>query len=157
MNQRLTGNLIEIIVTILLGVSILLLLPYQIQNPSDGSNVVVSPQLFPRMFAIVLILAGLFQLISYFKVKERNDEDDEKEVELTALLVGILAIFIYALLMPILGFIIATILDIVIFIYLIGRPKLYFALPVAVIATIIIWAVFSQVLNVPLPIGLLKI
>ncbi|WP_172408223.1 tripartite tricarboxylate transporter TctB family protein [Desulfosporosinus sp. FKA] len=157
MEKHQTGNLIDSIATILLGFIIWFMIPYQIVIPSSLAQVAVNPQLIPRILAVVLILAGVFHLLSCFRHKERSivNEGKQEDGAIIRLLLGMIAIFAYVALMPILGFVLATILDILCFIYLLGQPKWYISLPVAVIASVIIWVIFYQLLNVPLPTGFL--
>ncbi|MFZ7104229.1 MAG: tripartite tricarboxylate transporter TctB family protein [Peptococcaceae bacterium] len=114
--------------------------------------------LFPKIFAWVLVLIGLWRLV-FFMIKgtDKNAVLNVEQIDMIKLLAGTVVIFAYVILLPLLGYLITTTVSIFLLIYLLGKPKVQTALLCSLAATVVIWTVFDKFLHVPLPSGFLGI
>lgn len=146
---------IDTIIVILLGAAILLSSPYLINHSGETGNRYASPVLFPKVLAYTLIILGVMHLILKVKKNISNSENQqmgsEEKGEKKSFLIGLCALCVYVILIPIAGFVVATLLSSFYFVYYFGKPKWYQALLFTIISTTVIYYIFGQLLNVPLP------
>jgi len=128
----------------------------QLPFPSFARASRVGPAHFP------LIVASLLALLSViWAIQELAKPDPEREVDVPILRVvpWYLAFGVYAVLVPVLGFVLASIGFIFGTVMVKSKERLQVRLGKALLASILItgleWAVFKAWLGVPLPSGLL--
>ena len=146
-----------------LGFSIFIwiIVPFEI---SDSKHFALGPRFFPRVISIILGLVSVgFVISTLFKHKKdmsgKTAADDGNRTaekirripfdEVRAVLV-FACMLIYALLMPIIGFVISSILTAGIILFILGGRKWYYYGIVA-LSVLLIYYVFKYLLYVQLP------
>lgn len=165
MRQKINANYIDSVVVLILGIGILVLLPLQVKSPDNLEHTLTSPLLFPRIVSWTLIILSLFRLFTVLVKKETKETKETKEIKEATFIKkqwlrfisSLVIIVVYILLIPFLGFLLATILATFSLISLLGDGKWYKQVILSTIITVPIWFVFVELLNVPLPKGFLGI
>ena len=123
-------------------------------------NVPVGPEFFPRRLAVGLFICSTVLVLQSLLKKTTNDKPaptiSPLDKNMQRLLLGIAIIIIYALCLEPVGFIIITPLAMFAIMLLLGFRKYLFMALFALAATAIVFSVFSYVLNITLPLGLLQ-
>ncbi|MFZ4451542.1 tripartite tricarboxylate transporter TctB family protein [Salibacterium aidingense] len=145
------------LVVILLGVFILCHIYFQMSIAEDLKSGLDSPVLFPKIVGFLLIGLGLFQTISIF-FKQNRERKEEREIpDNRRFAAGLIIVLVYVLLIPVLGFLIASVLTIYSLVYVFQKVKWYKAGLYSVMSSIVIWAAFEFFLQISLPAGFLGI
>lgn len=147
MKIRFRINLVSGIVFGLFSLVVWILIPFQIL--SKGSSTIVNAQFVPQLVTILIFVFSIILLIQslVFKKDRYVEINFKKEIKL---LVFILMLVMYLILMPILGFLISSLVFCTgSLVYLKSRSwRHYVSTYIVVVALHII---FTMVLNVPLP------
>jgi len=139
----------------LLGLSLLILaLAYgwgaqQWPEPFGGSET-VGPETFPTLLSIILALASLHMMI-----KPDPDAEWPPRKTLLELAMAILALFVYALLIEPIGFILTTLVCVAFLAWRMGAA-LKPALMISTLGAVVVYLLFNNLLDLPLPLGLLE-
>lgn len=148
------GNIIASVLVIALGIYVIITCLGYPTAEAYGTGV-PGPGLWPGVVAGCMVLAGLALLIKSLRMKPEDDTpieiwtDGTKRVYITmAILVAYVAILGAA------GFILSTIVMLVIFIQWFAKTKPAVTLLISVATTLIIYCVFKFLLNVPVDFGL---
>lgn len=153
---------IESLIIFLFGIGILYIVYFQTNIADDLKSGLDSPILFPKLVAGLLMFLAVFQAVSH-KLKhsnKKNIENNNEEVESPnnkALWAGILILFAFVLLIPVLGFLIASCLSMFVLVYVFKKVKWYKATTYSVVSAVVIWFAFEFLLNISLPTGFLGI
>ncbi len=153
MQTRLKKGLPNIFM-ILLGAFLLLVIPYQI---SDIQISTMSPRFFPYFLSALIVIISIGTLLSELKTAKSGEEDTEFQNEkpsYTRVVIILLGLIAWLCLVPLLGFILTTLLLTMGMMLLIGNRRLLQVLTVPFIFTLLIYYVFKMIMNVPLPEGL---
>lgn len=154
-DETMRANLPNIIM-ILLGLLVILIIPYQISEASGGT--VLGPRFFPYLLGIGIILFSVISMFSTGKEpsaipKEDQEMTGETEGKKDYLRTGLLfvSILFWILVVPIAGFIITTTLVTMAAMILIGcRKKLTLGwVPLAF--SLVVYYVFAILLHIALP------
>jgi uncharacterized membrane protein len=118
--RRYLHRICEGLVLILVGSTVLILIPFQIDSIS-GVTVSVTPSFLPVVLGISLVLVGIglcLQLIRKSPVPE-NEAESEKTSEQPFLRVFLAAVLliVYTILFPVIGFLVTSALFVGIFSY----------------------------------------
>lgn len=148
----------EGIVLFLIGSTILLLIPSQIDSVS-GMTIRVTPSFLPVVLGFSLMLVGLGLLIQSFRKKAEQQSRENAQVFspnsfLRVLLAAVLLI-VYTLLFPRLGFLVTSALFVGIFIYLFGYRSILKISLSMILVPVGVWIFFEKIFHIPLPHGLL--
>lgn len=148
----------EGIVLFLIGSTILLLIPSQIDSVS-GMTIRVTPSFLPVVLGFSLMLVGLGLLIQSFRKKAEQQSRENAQVFspnsfLRVLLAAVLLI-VYTLLFPCLGFLVTSALFVGIFIYLFGYRSILKISLSMILVPVGVWIFFEKIFHIPLPHGLL--
>ncbi len=148
----------EGIVLILIGSTILLLIPSQIDSVS-GITVRVTPSFLPAVLGFSLMLVGLGLFIQSFRKKDKQQTGENAQVFssnsfLRVLLAAVLLI-VYTLLFPRFGFLVTSALFVGIFIYLFGYRSILKISLSMILVPVGVWLFFEKLFHIPLPHGLL--
>ena len=148
----------EGIVLFLIGSTILLLIPSQIDSVS-GITVRVTPSFLPAVLGFSLMLVGLGLLIQSFRKKAEQQSRENAQVFspnsfLRVLLAAVLLI-VYTLLFPRFGFLVTSALFVGIFIYLFGYRSILKISLSMILVPVGVWLFFEKIFHIPLPHGLL--
>ena len=156
--RRFNFNTIAALVFILLGVVMFVIIPHQVDRPTllfGQAPSGLDPDLFPRLVAGGLILLGLWFAVTSFGIEETNGF---AELDVEALVnVGVtLAVFVlYALLLSRIGFIVTSAAVIGALTTFYGNRNIWLGLLFSIGVPVLIFVVFTRVLLVSLPSGLL--
>jgi len=156
--DRRTSNLIVGIVAALVGISVLLLVPFQIPGESWGSITdVQSPAFFPILNAVFLMACGLAQIITSRQPPISAGGADG--VEMTSypnkLVVIVALLMIYLFLIQHIGMVVSSGVAIAAMSVLLGyRNKVVIAIS-SIIFPIVIFVLFEKILKILLPHGVL--
>ena len=148
----------EGIVLILIGSTILLLIPSQIDSIS-GMTIRVTPSFLPAVLGFSLMLVGLGLLIQSFRKKApQQSRENTQDFSSTSFLRGLLAavlLIVYTLLFPRFGFLVTSALFMGIFIYLFGARSILKISLSMILVPVGVWLFFEKLFHIPLPHGLL--
>lgn len=144
--MKINNNLI--ISLIIMGIALLFF--YQTYSFPNVNTQDTGPAFMPRIYAGVLMLLGIFLFFSSFKSVE---ESQEKNTNLVFIIMGIL--FIYILLIPIIGFYIVTPIYLFVFLWIVAVRNVIVLISIPIITTSLVFLFFQKLLNVPIPLGLL--
>ena len=145
------GNLILSCVLILLGIIVLISVS---SFPSVGQNQITGPAFFPGLLALILIGLSVALFISNYMGKD-DRSTGLFDVYAKKAYITMAALFVYLIMINIIGFIIATpiiLFGLISFYGMKGYPKVILS---SVIITGIIYGAFKVLLAVPLPTGII--
>lgn len=116
----------------------------------------VGPSIYPQFLAVLIFVAGVLLFIT---AKEQPKEEKQEEGTgwhgYKPFVYTIVLIAVYLVLMPVLGFIVSTLLfTLALTLSFDQRPwkeKLKTAIPYSVVVTILVWLLFAKMLGVLLP------
>lgn len=113
-------------------------------------NQIIGAEFMPRVYCILLLILGCLLLIQGFRnKKEENDEENTLKYSLGSML----AVLIYLIIIPIIGFYISTIL-LVFSLLVFSKVRNKIILIVIPIGTsLFIFIFFQMLLNVSIPLG----
>jgi len=148
----------EGVVLFLIGSTILLLIPSQIDSVS-GMTIRVTPSFLPAVLGFSLMLVGLGLLIQSFRKKAGQQARENEQVFspnsfLRVFLAAVLLI-VYTLLFPRFGFLVTSALFVGIFIYLFGYRSILKISLSMILVPVGVWLFFEKIFHIPLPHGLL--
>jgi len=103
----------------------------------------------PRMYSVLLFLCGILLIIQSFKKSGNIHVENKKLMALIVLLV-----FLYIILMPILGFYIVTPVFLFIALWFLKVRRKWSLILVPFLATFSVFLFFQYLLKVPIPLGL---
>lgn len=112
----------------------------------------LGPTAFPAAVAIVLALLAAGTLFAAFRGTFPEPETDEE----APILWIVLGLILQMVLLPIVGFSIATGILFAATACGMGRREVWMSLPIGIALCLFLWAVFSQLLNLSLPAGHLE-
>lgn len=139
------------LIILMFAIAVWFLIPVMINTEND-TDVFTSPSLFPKIISVSLIVLSLFQILAQYRIKQRSESAENTEQgEYKTFFVGILSLALYIFLIPILGFLLSTMISVFWFTYFFGKPKWYNALIFTILVSSIMYFSFSYFLNVPLP------
>lgn len=148
---------------ILLGL-VVLALSLGLEGPR---HMAYGPGLFPSALGILMALAGLVVALSRYSGAAEASGDPEPAADeppsdgqpsrdrIAAFAVFAIAPFVFAFVLPILGFLIATPVLIAI-LAMVSGARWPTAVATGVVSTVLLQTIFQQVMRVPLPWGLLE-
>lgn len=154
--KKIVRDMILNVVFIVFGVAIALLIPSQV--PETATNLAMGPNFFPMFAAGLMILVnGLSLALNYMhytkdkakgvkeELVEKTNTNDQKRV---LLVLAIIAVYIFF--MPIVGYVISTLVVVNALLFILKVRKWYHYVLVSAFA-LVIYFVFTQVLYVMLP------
>ena len=149
-NMRIFFNMNNIFLMFCLFLVLILLInTFQMKN--------VSTYLLPRLLCIFCLTAIIVSLaIEYFKLINQSDVKEKKDLP-QGLNIFYVVVFAgaYFVLIPVLGFVLATSAALIIFSYLSGYKTKKIIYPVAVLLPVVFHYLFVSLLQVRLPAGFL--
>lgn len=153
MNRPRVRSLMEAGVVLLIGATILFLIPSQVEKPL-GVESRTPPSFLPRVISVCLLLTGAGMLLRAFirPVPSPSLPPAREGWARILLSVGLLAL--YAFLFPRLGFVTSSVLAMGGFAYLFGarsRPKILLSM---VLVPLGVWMFFEVLFAIPLPRGI---
>jgi len=153
-SSRFNANYIDALFFLVIGIIIRVLIPYQVTMTDGMEDGIVSPSLFPKIVAWLLIILSLFRLTSvYLKSDKRNINIEVKK--LYKFLSCLTVIIGYVILIPLIGFLLSSMIAVFCLTKLLGKSKWYNAMLLSVITSSVIYYSFTKFLNIALPSGIL--
>lgn len=156
--DRVNFNTIVSIFLILFSVAAFVLVPYQIEKPKlfmGRSLTNLEPSLFPRVSIIALFVLSVWYLTHSFQLKEENCFKELNRSSSVRVLVTYIVFALYAVLLELLGFIASSALMVCFLMYYYGNRNLIIFLTVFISAPLAIYYIFTRILKVSLPEGIL--
>lgn len=117
---------------------------------------VLGAAFLPKLYSILLIIFGVILITK--KLVKSNTNPENQEGEFKGFFYGLssmVIVLIYVLLLPYIGFYIATILVMLTLLYFLKVRKILVLLSVSVGVTLFVFILFEKLLKVPLPTGVL--
>lgn len=154
--KKIVRDMILNIVFIVFGIGIAVMIPSQV--PQTATNLTMGPGFFPTFAAALMILVnGLSLVLNYTRyAKDKAKGIKEEVVQKTAsndqirVLIVLAIIAVYIFFMPIIGYIISTLLVVNILLVILKVRKWYHYVLVSAF-TLVIYYVFHNILYVMLP------
>ena len=156
--DKINFNTVAALFLITFSVAAFLLIPYQIEKPKlfmGRSLMYMTPSLFPRLAVIALFILSVWYLTHSFKIKEKNLFREIGKKSYIRVLVTFVVAVGYALLFEPLGFVLASALMVAILTVYYGNRNIVIIVLVLAGAPLGIYFIFTHVLKVSLPEGLL--
>lgn len=158
---------VELAIPGVLGLAILAVIPMEVNIHSEAFSNSTSPRLFPELVAFLMIALSVGQLILLLtpkwreraKVKQGSQDESQTVAQIVpekkefSIRTGVLVAYVCVI--PLLGFLISTILFLFTLVTLLGKVKWYFSIPFSLIVAFPVWVLFHYILSVPLPKGVL--
>lgn len=151
---------------LLLGLGTLfLLIPAGVDSPGRVEIAALSPEFWPRVIAIAVILVSLCLLAESHFLKapaEEQDEDAEKDAQykLDTLpgtlrtVVLIFALFAFYFALTTMGVVVSSIVLMFAMMLYFGERSWKFILPISILLPIVLYLFFLHVAGVPMPLGI---
>lgn len=144
---------------ILLGIALYIAAPSVVAgwafNIPGTTDVALAPAFFPRLAAVLIVLAALSVLLT---MRMRTGPlpllDTSREAYSKAFL-GAIAILVTIVLVPVTGFVVTSAVFVILVAFAGGYRNLLILVPAAIVTPIILWFVFRHGLHVGLPHGFL--
>ena len=156
--DKVNFNTVAALFLIVFSIAAFLLIPYQIEKPKlfmGRSLMYMTPSLFPRLSIIGLFILSVWYLTHSFGIKEKNLFRELGKNSYIRVLVTFVVTVGYALLFEPLGFVLSSALMVAILTIYYGNRNVFIILLVLAGAPLTIYVIFTHVLKVSLPEGLL--
>ncbi len=156
--DRMNFNTVVAIVLMVFSIIVFILIPYQIEKPKllmGRSLSGLTPSLFPRLSIVGLFILSVCYLAFSPKMEEENLFKALKANSLVKVLVTVVVFIAYALLFEPLGFMLSSALVVCFLTIYYGNRNIFIMLLVVVGAPLAIYFMFTHILLVSLPEGLL--
>lgn len=156
--SRTNFNTVVAIVLMVFSIIVFILIPYEIEKPRllmGRSLSGLTPSLFPRLSIVGLFILSVCYLVFSPKMEEKNLFKELQAKSLVRVLVTVAVFVIYALIFEPLGFILSSALMVFFLTLYYGNRNILIMLLVVVGAPLAIYFIFTHILQVSLPEGLL--
>lgn len=134
----------------LLGLFVIL---YSYSLTTPKSSGIIDAAFLPKFIGIVLFITGSLLFIKAFR-KSRYLQESSIVLHIKEI-VMIIAFIIYVFLIPYFGFVILTPLFIISLAFYLGFKNIFANISISILVTAGIYILFNQVLNIPMPTGIL--
>lgn len=124
--------------------------------PANYSSDPAGPSAIPKILCVGLMILGAILAVGGFGVKVKSEKPmvTKDELVLTGCLTA--ACILYIVILPIIGYLLATPLLLAAILWLVGTKKPKTLILVSVIGTIVLFLLFYSLLQVNLPLGFMK-
>lgn len=117
----------------------------------EGAGNVVGAAFWPRMVAAILAVLGIILLVESLLGRTIDvDADPINKAQWLPMTLVLFIIFFYVLVWPVVGFLPATLVGLVLLSKVLGIAEWWRAVFWSVILTAVVWGLFAQLLKVPL-------
>lgn len=143
---------------LLLGLlTVTVLIPYGIDEPSNVRFAVLSPSYYPRLVSLAMALIGLAILVRAVTVAPSNEDDGPLSPSALAKAgLVMVTLLLTAFALPYAGFILASFGALIVLLLLAGERRPLIIVSVALILPVALHVFFTKVANVPIPEGILS-
>lgn len=132
----------------------------QLPFPAFARVARVGPGHYPAGVAAVMALLSILLFRQTFRRKDSSESETQSDADGTAVRTDNRALYLgtalfvgYVILMPLVGFLVSSILFVFCFVQVIGRYRWEMTAILAVFIPGLLWALFARLLTVPLPKG----
>lgn len=147
-NQKFREGLVILLLGIALGVYSL----YQFYTAAVKTSWIMSPYLFPLLLSAFTVLVSLSLLLeAVHELRAAAKEDGKGKMSLKNVAVVMLLCIAYAVLLPHLGFIFASMLFLAALIWFLGERKIWLLAAISVVMPLLLYVIFGVLLSVRLP------
>ena len=147
-NQKFREGLVILLLGIALGVYSL----YQFYTAAVKTSWIMSPYLFPLLLSAFTVLVSLSLLLeAVHELRAAAKEDGKGKMNLKNVAVVMLLCIAYAVLLPHLGFIFASMLFLAALIWFLGEQKIWLLAAISVVMPLLLYVIFGVLLSVRLP------
>jgi len=154
MNRPRVRSLMEAGVVLLIGATILFLIPSQVEKPL-GVESRTPPSFLPRVISVCLLLTGGGMLLRALSRPSLSPPVPPAKEGLARILLSVGLLALYAFLFPRLGFVVSSFLAMGGFAYLFGARSRAKILLSMVLVPLGAWLFFEVLFTIPLPRGVL--
>ena len=147
-------NTISAFIFIVLGIFLYLIIPSQIDKPLIQLAVGqfnLSPELFPQIIAICMVVLGFWFLYKSFSIDQVNELKNLDKEAITNVIVTLVMMAIYVPLMVNLGFVVGSAIMILSMSTYFGNRNYIFGALISVFLPMLVFVTFRRVLLVELP------
>lgn len=113
--------------------------------------------LFPRFVSVLIIFLNSLYLLEIYRGTDRTEKNKKDEIVYKKLYIMIILSALYILIVPFLGYFIATIIFMVVSMNSLGVKNNKKILSIAIISALVIYLCFSVLLKVHIPVSFLGI
>lgn len=134
-------------------------LSIQLPFPAFARVAKIGPGHYPAGVAAFMIFLSILFFIQTLKQKDllesqtQEEESTDRALDNRALYTGTALFVGYVILMPLIGFLLASMVFVFCFIRIIGRYAIVLTTTLAVLIPGLLWGLFARLLTVPLPKG----
>ena len=147
-NQKFREGLVILLLGIALGVYSL----YKFYTAAVKTSWIMSPYLFPLLLSAFTVLVSLSLLLeAVHELRAAAKEDGKGKMNLKNVAVVMLLCIAYAVLLPHLGFIFASMLFLAALIWFLGERKIWLLAAISVVMPLLLYVIFGVLLSVRLP------
>ena len=154
LKDKVNFNTVTAGAVIIFSIVLLIIIPDQITKPKllmGRSLMGLKPTLFPYIAATLLLLLSIWYLVVSFDLKETNLFKQLDRSGAINVIVSLAVFLGYALLMVPLGFVVSSILVMVILSFFFGNRNHLLGLVVSVSLPLVVYFTFTRLLSVSLP------
>jgi len=141
-------------VVVLIGSSILLLLPTQIKE-MPGLQSEMSPRLIPALLGTALIVLGFGLILQSSLGKSQSRKIEWDRFSSLRVVITIVLLIAYISIFPLLGFVVTSVVFAGFFTFFFGSRSWIKITLAAVLTPIGVWLFFEKLFRIPLPHGLM--
>ena len=134
-----------------------ILIPLGVAEPKSVKFAALSPSYYPRITASALMLLGAGTILRAFTQRRTDDEvGDQHPHALARISAFLLILFLLALGLEWLGFVLGCGLAVFAAMTLAGERKLWLSATIAVLLPLLLYFFFLKVARIPIPLGILQ-
>ena len=153
-NNFLSPNSVTGFLSVILGFTIIYLLPTQLEKPVlifGQSSAEIDPELFPSFVAILLIIFGLYTILFDRKSLTLNSWPQFTKEKLKNIFITILSLILFSIIFEKFGFVISSFLLIFFLGYYLGNVKIFPLSLISIIFPLSVFSLFVNIMHVFLP------
>ncbi|WP_170418814.1 tripartite tricarboxylate transporter TctB family protein [Ruegeria atlantica] len=153
---------------LVLGIlTLIVLIPVGVDSPGSVEISALSPEFWPRVIAMAVVVVALCLLAeSYFLKVPNLDEDEDAEADAAYKLdtlpgtlrtvILIFALFLFYFALTTLGVVASSIVLMLAMMLFFGERKWYYIVPISIILPILLYLFFLHIAGVPMPLGIFE-
>ena len=153
--KRMNFNTVAAVIFIILGVSLFLIIPYEIDKPlinlGGAGQSYLDAETFPQMVAGVFLLLGAWYLVASFSLHERNELRDLDAEAVTNVVATLLIMAAYVWMMISLGFVTGSAIMIFAMSTYFGNRSFVLGGLVSIVIPLVVFVLFTKLLITSLP------
>lgn len=148
-------------------ITLIILIPAGVDSPGSVEISALSPEFWPRVISIAVVLVALCLLAeSFFLTTPQIDPDEDAEADAVYKLdtlpgtlrtvILIFALFAFYFALTTLGVVASSIVLMLSMMLFFGERKWYYIVPISIVLPILLYLFFLHVAGVPMPLGIFE-